>query len=541
MRHHWRDRRALALLGALVLCRQGWCDADTAIQPPSASIVDLQHDAFVQLADRLLAAGKVEEAQATLKSLKERELADEIVPAALANSKAMQAANPSANGERRRFARYFELSANQARLNNERQSLEQKQKSGTINAAEAARLTQITTQLYPQLNASLAEFFAQLQEDLFAERKPGQDVTNVRGTESTMRSVVEDLERGSPDSHAVGLQYVATNDTLTIILVTAGGPPIVRRIDVPRETLVRKVRTAHELLRMPQSDAALLQDALSGLHALLIQPIESDLAAAHAHTLMILPGDELRSVPFSALTDGKRYLVQDYAVALFSDAIGQSTSAPRDQSWKVAGMGSTRAVAGLRALPAVNEELNAILAQPGIQGARYVDDQFNHQRLVSSLDGDFNVLHIASHFILQPGKPEASRLYLGDRSQLSLADVTAQDLRFGNFDLVTFSACETGVNDGVGEYGEELEGLAARVQRQGARAVLASLWNVYDLSTAQFMREFYRAHTENRANKAEALRAAQLDFIEGDVAAENKGAFKHPYYWAPFVLMGNWL
>jgi CHAT domain-containing protein len=160
--------------------------------------------------------------------------------------------------------------------------------------------------------------------------------------------------------------------------------------------------------------------------------------------------------------------------------------------------------------------------------------------LTRSLEGDFNVLHIASHFILQPGHPEASRLYLGDRSELSLADVRAQDLRFDHFDLVTFSACETGLGAGTGEYGEELEGLAARVQTQGARAVMASLWKVYDASTAEFMQNFYHARGEKRLSKAEALRAAQLAFIEGDTPSPQAAMFKRPYYWGPFVLLGDW-
>jgi CHAT domain-containing protein len=129
---------------------------------------------------------------------------------------------------------------------------------------------------------------------------------------------------------------------------------------------------------------------------------------------------------------------------------------------------------------------------------------------------------------------------LGDRSQLTLADVVDQDLRFDNFDLVTFSACESGLDGGVGEYGQELEGLAARVQTQGASAVMASLWKVYDASTAEFMQDFYRAHGEKKLNKAESLRAAQLSFIEGSGVSPQQAVYKRPYYWAPFVLLGNW-
>ena len=105
---------------------------------------------------------------------------------------------------------------------------------------------------------------------------------------------------------------------------------------------------------------------------------------------------------------------------------------------------------------------------------------------------------------------------------------------------MTFSACETGLGDGVDEYGQELEGLAARVQKQGAHAVMASLWKVYDASTSEFMQDFYRAHGEKKLNKAESLRAAQVAFIEGGGATPQTAVFKRPYYWAPFVLLGSW-
>jgi CHAT domain-containing protein len=521
---------------------------EAAVVDAETELPELQHELYRSLAKQLIDTGQVDRAQRILQLLKEHELAAEIAPAA-ALSKGVevsgtvsQSAAPLSNLDRKTYAQYYALREQQAAIGTERDALEQKQRLGTITPAERERLNEITTRLFPRINDALAHFFTLLQEQLLRDRAPGQLVPDLADVGSRMRTVVTQLARVAPATHAVGLQYLWTSDELTIILITAGAPPVVRQVPIDRQAFLARIHTAGELLRMPQSDPAREQAALVALYALLVAPIRDDLRAADAHTLMILPDDFLHALPFAALTDGKRYLVQDYALTLFSDAVVPSAAAPRDSVWKVAGMGSTRAVGGFPALPAVKDELGGILQQPGISGVRYLDDQFNHEQLTRSLDGDFNVLHIASHFILQPGHPEASRLYLGDRSQLSLADLQGQDLRFDSFDLVTFSACETGVDVGIGEYGQELEGLAARVQEQGANAVMASLWKVYDASTAEFMQDFYRAHGEGKLNKAEALRAAQLAFIAGDKAASGGvPEFKRPYYWAPFVLLGNWL
>jgi CHAT domain-containing protein len=130
-------------------------------------------------------------------------------------------------------------------------------------------------------------------------------------------------------------------------------------------------------------------------------------------------------------------------------------------------------------------------------------------------------------------------------------------------DLVALSACETAVGGGEDRNGREVEGLGVLVQRQGAKGVLASLWSVNDEATGQFMRLFYGYRQRKGMSKAEALRQAQLAFIENRVPAAlaevGRGRHtdasgkaveratpkaispSHPYYWAPFILMGNWL
>ena len=149
--------------------------------------------------------------------------------------------------------------------------------------------------------------------------------------------------------------------------------------------------------------------------------------------------------------------------------------------------------------------------------------------------GQRSVLHVATHFNLAPGNFLESTLLLGDETTYSVRELhNALDADLNDIDLVTLSAC----NSVIGERadGKEFEGLGATFQNKGARAVLGSLWAVADTSTAELMREFYKARGETRANsKAKALQMAQQAMIgKGNVWA-------HPYYWSGFVLMGNWL
>jgi len=124
-----------------------------------------------------------------------------------------------------------------------------------------------------------------------------------------------------------------------------------------------------------------------------------------------------------------------------------------------------------------------------------------------------------------------------------------------NVNLVVLSACETGVG-GLGN-GEEILGLGYQIQKAGAKAVIASLWTVNDQSTEILMTAFYNA-LEQGKTKAEALQAAQTALITNDFSAVggSRGtiavvsnrtglpvspSLNHPYYWAPFILIGNGL
>jgi CHAT domain-containing protein len=202
-----------------------------------------------------------------------------------------------------------------------------------------------------------------------------------------------------------------------------------------------------------------------------------------------------------------------------------------------------------------------------LPGVVELDEQFTQETMLTQLRQRPKVVHIASHFQFSPGNETNSALLLGDGTFLSLAQIKSLPNIFGGVELLTLSACNTATG-GSGANGKEVEGFGVLAQRQGAKAVVASLWPVADRSTKLLMQEFYRSReARNGESKIAALREAQLKLLRGELAVDSaqstsreivheepepgavkrplfkpdpKAPFAHPYYWAPFILIGNW-
>jgi hypothetical protein len=180
-------------------------------------------------------------------------------------------------------------------------------------------------------------------------------------------------------------------------------------------------------------------------------------------------------LPFAALHDGKRYVVERYALALYTDAAAANLKERASVQVSVWGLGLTHATPGFNALPAVREELEGIIG--AVPGQAHMDEAFTAAKLREGLEGAYPVVHIASHFHFTPGTEQDSYLVLGDGSHLTLAQVR-HEYRFRGVDLLTLSACDSGFGGGRASDGREVEGLGALAQKRGARGVLAALWPV---------------------------------------------------------------
>jgi CHAT domain-containing protein len=221
-------------------------------------------------------------------------------------------------------------------------------------------------------------------------------------------------------------------------------------------------------------------------------------------------------------------------------------------------MGVTHSIRDFPALPGVQAEVDGIVRHGSegiLPGEILLDNNFTSLALKEATKQNFPVLHIASHFVFSPGTEVNSFLLMGDGQELTLGDIRTQNFDFSHVDLLTLSACETGMGGGVDDDGREIEGFGVTAQRQGAKSVLATLWPVADKSTAILMKDFYQLHQEQKLSKAEALREAQLDMLNGTqdhIVADKKGSastqfrvdpkkpYAHPFYWATFIMMGDW-
>ncbi|BAZ44210.1 hypothetical protein NIES4102_12170 [Chondrocystis sp. NIES-4102] len=276
----------------------------------------------------------------------------------------------------------------------------------------------------------------------------------------------------------------------------------------------------------------------------LIEPVEKDLQASEVKTLVFVLDGSLRNIPMSLLYDAKeqKYLIEKgYNIALSSGLQLTSPQPLNRKPIKVLAAGVTKDFPAYRfpPIPKVEDELNTIKSI--FQDSEILlNQEFTETKLQEKLQqSDFPVVHLATHG--QFGSTSDQTFILSGAEQGSpLINVNRFDrlLRAGNLkrsqpiELLVLSACNTAEGDN-----QAILGLAGVAVRAGARSTIATLWGANDEATAHLMGKFYKNLASNtQISKAKALREAQLDLI-----LDPDSLYRHPYYWAPFVLIGNWL
>ena len=266
------------------------------------------------------------------------------------------------------------------------------------------------------------------------------------------------------------------------------------------------------------------------LYDWLIRPFEKDLAAHPIDTLVFVPDRALRTIPMAALHDGERFLVQQYATAV-TPGLNLTDPRPlRREQLNVLALGLTESVQDFPGLPYVSGELKAIHELFG--GRSLLNQDFVAARVEEELRRQpFSIVHIASHGHFGKEVEDTFLLTFDARLTMDRLGEVVGLFRFREepLDLLTLSACETAAGDDRAALG--LAGIAIRA---GARSALATLWHVSDPSSYRLVVEFYRRLQAPDVSRASALQAAQLALI-GDPR------YDHPCYWAPFLLINNWL
>jgi CHAT domain-containing protein len=337
----------------------------------------------------------------------------------------------------------------------------------------------------------------------------------------------------------------------------------------PGEVIERKARDAYRLLKLSKRRRSIVRAemAMKELGELLLGPV-ADLLEGGERMLIVGEG-ALQYIPFAALTapGSEVPILADHeivtmpsasamailrsrlsqripaaqALAVIADPVFQSHD-PRVAERLAEHTGGLQRAAGELDLEGYERlvysqlEARAILRHlPGSRSKTLLGFEATREAVLDGDLGRYQMIHLATHGVLDEEHPELSRLVLslvdeaGRRREggfLFAHEISNLDLPV---ELVVLSACETALGKEI--RGEGLVGLTQSFFYAGAARVLVSLWNVDDYATAELMSRFYENLTKQEMRPAAALRRAQIDMWR---------QMKAPYYWAPFVMRGEW-
>jgi CHAT domain-containing protein len=349
---------------------------------------------------------------------------------------------------------------------------------------------------------------------------------------------------------ATALVYpVIFPDRLEILVIPSSGKPIRKVVTEGRELEI--LREAEDFVSNIRdvSSVDYLQSAQT-LYNWIIRPIDNDLQSANIKTLVFVMDGPLRVIPIAALHDGKDFLVQKYAIATVP-SMGMVNLKLRDRrSNSILVMGLSDAMQGLSALPSVEVEVNTIATQV-LQGDAFLNQSFTIENLKTQRKKkNYGIVHLATHAKFVSNTISGAFIQMWNE-RLYLDQLKSFNLGSEPIEMLTLSACQTAVGQNLG-----LGGVAAQ---NGAKSVLASLWVVSDAGTTPLMLSFYHNFPAAKS-KAIALQQTQVALLTGAVRIEGQQIqgiptlsavtlkqlnqaidLKHPYFWASFILVGNWL
>ena len=372
----------------------------------------------------------------------------------------------------------------------------------------------------PRLQKQIREREKRLSATALREQSSGRTTTtahaagrlDLRALQSrlgTGRALIEFVQDG--EAYSV---FVVTNDRIEYVASIGSEAEIL--------TSLEGLHFQFSALRFGISAVSAFADQLKAradaylgkLFDLILAPI---INVVEDRDLIVVPSGVLNYVPFHALFDGESYVVEDHQVVYSPSAslwmkLGSLKARPAKNALL---MGFADA-----SIPLVNHEvatLSKIVPSPTkVTGKQATFGTFQQKA------PNFDLIHLACHGQFRPDNPMFSSLHLAD-GWVTVRDVCANRL---NAELVTLSACETGLNKVMA--GDEILGLARGFLSAGARSLLLSLWTVNDEATTRLMERFY-SNLQLGAGISASLRVAQKDFID-------RG--EHPYYWSPFFIIG---
>jgi CHAT domain-containing protein len=339
---------------------------------------------------------------------------------------------------------------------------------------------------------------------------------------------VKAVDADQVDPKAGIIHTIILDDRLEILLSQSQQPIYHRSIPIRAQNINVAAKQLQLSLRYPFGT---FKRPSQFLYNQLIRPLEAELSNRDIETLVFVLDGSLRNIPMAVLSDGQQFLIEKYALSLTPGLklFEPQPLAQRQVTAFLAGLSEARQ--DFPALPKVPEELKSIEAE--LPSTVILDEDFQEQTVAKQItEKPTPIVHFATHGQFSSRSEDNFILTWDD--QINIEELS--QLLQGGFrkdgqaiELLVFSACETAAGDD-----RAVLGLAGLAVRSGARSTLATLWQVSDEGTAVFMETFYRQLSLGSLTKAGAVRQAQLAMVENP-------DYRHPYYWAPFVLVGNWL
>jgi CHAT domain-containing protein len=332
------------------------------------------------------------------------------------------------------------------------------------------------------------------------------------------------------DSSALVVYVIPLPDRTEILVGSPDGQLVRRKSEVGEVRLRETVRQFRLNLEDRTTNEFLEQSR--NLYDWLVRPWEEEIQRHGCRTLVFVPDGALRTVPMAALHDGVRFLVEKVAVAVTPGLELMESRPSLKGGAKVMLGGLSESVQGFAPLAHVPGEIANL--QKLYPGSRSLTDKTFSKAAISTaiLTGEFSVVHIASHGVFNQDIRKS--FVLTHDARLTLDDlercIRPAQLRDQPLEMLALSACQTAVGDDRAALG--LAGVAVKA---GARSAFASLWFVNDEAASKLVGAFYA----KLAGGDGAGRAAALQDAQKSLLAQER--YKHPCYWAPFLILGNWL
>jgi CHAT domain-containing protein len=351
------------------------------------------------------------------------------------------------------------------------------------------------------------------------------------------------LRQGCLDTYTVSLDKIDRSTTIVYPIILPDRIAVITAIpgqslryhsrsisEAEVETTVKGLRAKLDNYEFYAPQERAFHKQSQQVYDLIIAPVIEDLKKSNTKNLVFVLDGALRNIPMSMLYDGKKYLVESYNLALSPGLQLVAPQATDRQQYRAFLGGISQSRQGFQSLVGVKQELDTIGNL--IPSQTLLDAEFSQSQVTNKLESDSStIVHLATHGEFSSDPEQTFILTWDDRLNLNNLDRLLQNRHVRAdrvIDLLVLSACETASGDR-----RAMLGLAGVAIQARTRSTLASLWKVNDKATQILMANFYQNLVTKKLSKAESLRLAQQSLLRNP-------QYRSPYYWAAFVLVGNW-